>query len=196
MKSEVDRIPGSLVFVGRLVPGKGVHVLLQALHQLKQEGIQPPLTVIGDGHQRAILEKLTEVLGLTGQVSFSGVVKGEKLVEVLNRHDIMVIPSVWNEPFGVVALEGAACGCYIVGTENGGLPEAIGNCGTVVPNNNADALANGIQHALLRPPRGEDFSISRNQHLERHTPEAMVNGYLAILIDARREYGSSTTKAG
>ena len=60
-------------------------------------------------------------LGLERQVEFTGVLQGETLVRTLNAHRIMVVPSRTPEPFGVVALEGIACGCVVVGSEGGGL---------------------------------------------------------------------------
>ena len=51
------------------------------------------------------------------------------MVEELNRHEIMVVPSRWNELFGVVALEGMACGCAMLVSDGGGLPDAVGYAG-------------------------------------------------------------------
>lgn len=197
-KPEVVRPRGSLVFVGRLVQAKGVHVLLQALQELGQDGTRPTLAVIGDGNQRDELEALTTDLGLAGQVQFKGALLGGTLVDELNSHEIMVIPSLWNEPFGVVALEGVACGLVLLATENGGLPEAVGPCGMTVANGDSSALADGIRQYLTDPNLRQHYLAGGKTHLMRHSPEVMVAGYLRVLegsrCEARRRLGRKPRK--
>lgn len=140
-----------LVFLGRLVSDKGVDVLLDALALLAREGIAPRLAVVGDGPERPRLAAQAERLGIAGRVDFLGTRTGEELVRLLNAHRILVAPSRYREPFGNVALEAIACGCVVVGSEGGGLPEAIGRCGRTFPNGDAAALA-GVLGELLRDP--------------------------------------------
>ena len=74
----------------------------------------------------------------------------------LARHQVMVTPSHYEEPFGIVALKELACGCLPLVSERGGLPEAIGNHGSTFPNGDADALAGRLQEILgdmARAPR-------------------------------------------
>ena len=87
------------------------------------------LTIIGDGPHRDYLENLALSYNIIPHVNFKGFLKGDVLVEELNRHEIMVVPSRWNEPFGVVALEGMACGCAMLVSDGGGLPDAVGSAG-------------------------------------------------------------------
>jgi len=79
------------------------------------------LTIIGSGPEEYSLRKLADDIGITGQVSFLGVKRGEESARLLNQHEILVIPSRWEEPFGIVSLEGIACGCVVIGSEGGGL---------------------------------------------------------------------------
>src|SRR5262249_34552970 len=139
-------IPGiertlDLAFVGRLVTDKGVDLLLDALALLAGRGLQPSLSVIGDGPESERLEEQTRRLDLDGQVTFLGTGTGEDLCAILHHHRILVVPSRYNEPFGIVALEGIACGCAVVGSAGGGLPEAMGPCGLTFPNGDVPALA-------------------------------------------------------
>ena len=103
-----------LVFLGRLVSDKGADVLIQALGKLAGKGLRPRLTIAGSGPERESLAALAERLGVAPQVEFAGVVQGEGLAALLRRHAVMVVPSRWPEPFGIVALEGMACGCVPV----------------------------------------------------------------------------------
>ncbi|MBC7927993.1 MAG: glycosyltransferase family 4 protein, partial [Bryobacteraceae bacterium] len=113
-----------LVFLGRLVSDKGVDLLIEALGRLKLGGLKPDLTIIGTGPELPALRALAERHSVKEQVNFAGAKTGRKLVELLNQHQIMVVPSRWREPFGIVALEGIACGCVVVGSEGGGLKDA------------------------------------------------------------------------
>ena len=125
----------SLIFVGRLVSDKGADLLLQAIKLLQGDGLSPDLTIVGGGPEEEKLRKLTTDLALdrsaTGrirrgeQVTFAGQKSGAALAELLNRHRILVVPSRWAEPFGIVILEAAAFRCPVVATSVGGIPEIL-----------------------------------------------------------------------
>ena len=104
------------VFVGRLVSDKGVHQAIEALHLLfkKNKFSHFTFTIIGDGPERLRLEKMVTQLQLNSFIRFVGSMRGETLVQELNQHKYILVPSVWEEPFGIVALEGLACGCLPV----------------------------------------------------------------------------------
>lgn len=173
-----------LVFLGRLVSDKGVHLLLDALANLKLQGLLPKLTIIGDGPELNRLKGQTDALGISGQVKFAGVKTGEKLTHILNEHQIMVVPSLWHEPFGIVALEGIACGCVVVGSEGGGLKEAIGNCGVTFPNGDVDALTQVLASLLKHPDQLIQYRGSAPSHLANHHKEAIARAYLRVLEEA------------
>jgi glycosyltransferase involved in cell wall biosynthesis len=170
-----------LVFLGRLVSDKGCDTLLTALHKLKLEGLKPRLTIIGSGEEEELLKRMVDDLGINEQVEFTGAKKGDELVRLLNQHQMMVVPSLWNEPFGIVALEGIACGCVVIGTEGGGLPEAIGPCGVTFPNGDSDALALLLGDLLMFPHRLESFRDLATTHLANHTKEVVAQKYLEVL---------------
>ncbi len=138
----------SLVFLGRLVSDKGVDVLISALAKLKESGITPRLSIIGDGPDRIGLEEQAKACGVAEQITWAGQMIGELLVRELHRHRVMVVPSRLPEPYGVVALEGIACGCFVVGSASGGLQEAIGPCGLLFPNGDVPALVRALRRAL------------------------------------------------
>jgi len=117
-----------ILFVGRLVEGKGVDLLLKALALLGSRGRAANLTVVGDGPDRKTLEAAAGAAGLGSQVAFLGALSGDDLADVMNRHRVLAVPSR-VEAFGIVALEGLACGCAVAVSDVGGLPEAVGACG-------------------------------------------------------------------
>jgi glycosyltransferase involved in cell wall biosynthesis len=170
-----------LIFVGRLVSDKGVDILLNALALLAKDGKHPRLAIAGDGPERSKLVALAREVGLANQVRFEGTITGPALALLLNEHQIMVIPSRWNEPFGVVALEGIACGCAIVATSGGGLPDAVGRCGVLVKNGDAGALANALRELLDEPQRIAALRSHSEAHVKNHHPATIAERYLAVL---------------
>jgi len=171
-----------LVFLGRLEDFKGVDDLIEALGILKTRKFEPKLTVIGDGSAREKLKGRTRDLGLAEAVEFAGELRpGNELTSLLNRHKIMVVPSRWQEPFGLIALEGIACGCAVIGSSGGGLPEAIGSCGVTFPNGDTVVLADKIEIFLKQPELRAKCLRNTASHLARHTPLAIAQQYLKML---------------
>jgi len=170
-----------LVFLGRLEPSKGVADLIDALDILSREGRNPTTTIVGSGSMKEELEAKVRTLGLSRSVTFLGTQQGVELVRCLNAHDIMVLPSRWLEPFGIVALEAIACGCVVIGSSGGGLPEAIGPCGVTFPNGDAVALSQNIQTLLNQPDLMAIYQGQAASHLAPHRPAAIARRYLEVL---------------
>jgi glycosyltransferase involved in cell wall biosynthesis len=175
-----------LIFVGRLVSDKGAGILLEALRILADRGPSPGLTVVGEGPERPALEAQTRHLGLHERVRFLGTKTGEELVHILNRHRILVAPSRYSEPFGIVALEGIACGCVVVGSEGGGLKDAIGPCGRTFPNGDSVALASAIGTLLQDPAAMAECIRRAPKHLQAHTAGHVMQRYLEVFESAAR----------
>ena len=172
-----------LFYVGRLVSDKGVDLLVHALAELRGSGLRPRLTIAGAGPEEQPLRALVHRLALDDLVTFAGGVPDRELNELLNAHRIQVVPTRTGEGFGVVALEGIACGCVVVGSSDGGLSEAIGPCGRIFPKDDAAALAVTLRELLTRPAAVLEHAAHAAQHLERHRPEAAARQY-AQVIDA------------
>jgi glycogen synthase len=174
-----------LIFVGRLVSDKGVDLLLQALQALRDRR-RPGLTIVGGGPEEAALRAQCEALDLTEQVRFAGYLRGTELAQELNRHRVLVVPSRWEEPFGLVALEGMACGCLVVASQTGGLGEAVGPGGAMVPNGNIERMAQEIDRALTPGPGRSDPRAVR-EHLVRFEAPRVAARYLELFEAGRSE---------
>jgi glycogen(starch) synthase len=168
-----------IVFLGRLVRDKGCDLLLRALAILREEGVRPSLSVIGDGPEMATLRQLAAELVLSDQVTFRGTIsvgRGEEIA----RHKILVVPSRWEEPFGIVALEGISAGCAVLASQSGGLPEAVGSCGKLFPNGDVVALASGLKNLLSNSSTRDELLTHRSEHLEKFRPENVAKRYLEV----------------
>lgn len=181
--SEISRNK-DLVFLGRLVSDKGCNLIISALTKLKQQGLKPMLTIIGEGPEETNLRNQVNELKIENQVDFVGIKVGKELATLLNAHKILVVPSIWNEPFGIVALEGAACGCVVVGSEGGGLKDAIGPCGVTFPNASVEALTQCLADLLLNPSKLEKYRQAAKDHLLHHKPTTIAEAYLKVMEDA------------
>ncbi|MDX2133697.1 MAG: glycosyltransferase family 4 protein [Saprospiraceae bacterium] len=182
-----------LVFLGRLVSEKGVDLLLSALQYARLAGHYFDLTIIGDGPENKNLHQKAGALGLSSQVTFAGQLTGEALVDSLNDHKVMVVPSMAYEGFGLVALEGIACGCIVFAANRGGLPEAVGACGRLFPPENVVSLAEML---IQTRPSWEDLHektiCNATVHLEKFAPRNVAN----FVVDSIRREVFNRTQPG
>jgi glycogen synthase len=169
-----------VVFCGRLVADKGADILLKALGILERIGLYPELSIIGAGPEENNLRSMTRALRLQGQITFEGKKSGHELAQRLNAHRIMVVPTIWREPIGIVALEGIASGCVVVGSADGGLKEAIGPCGVSFPNGDAEALAALLEGLIRSPELCADYRANAAAHLSGYTKTVVAEKYLHI----------------
>jgi glycosyltransferase involved in cell wall biosynthesis len=143
--------PLRLLFLGNLIPRKGLHTLLEALAHLPREGWQ--LTVVGslevDAAYVQEIHRQLAAAGLGGQVQFTGVLGDEELASSLARSHLLAVPSSY-EGFGIVYLEGMAFGLPALATTAGGAREIItpGRDGFLVFPGDAGALARHIRRLM------------------------------------------------
>jgi glycosyltransferase involved in cell wall biosynthesis len=174
-----------LVFLGRLVWDKGVDLLISALSVLKNKGVSANLTIVGSGAELQSLRGQAHALDLIGQIDFAGTRTGDELVALLNSHKIIVIPSRWQEPFGLVALEGIACGCVAIAAECGGLPGVIGPAGVTFACGEVKAMADCIEALLHDEAALARYRAAAERHLRNHTADVVARRYLNVLEAAQ-----------
>ncbi|TGJ97841.1 hypothetical protein DLJ96_08035, partial [Actinotalea fermentans ATCC 43279 = JCM 9966 = DSM 3133] len=138
-----------VVFVGRAIPDKGVDVVVDAVRRLARADVR--LTVVGAAGFDAA-DPLTpyerdlrrRAAGTTVPTTFTGFLPRGEVREVLRTADVVVVPSRWPEPFALTALEGMAAGAAVVASDVGGIPEAVGTAGILVPPDDVGALAEAL----------------------------------------------------
>ena len=169
------------VFLGRLVSDKGVDIAIEAIYKLNHEGNNFKLTIIGDGPEKNKLKKQVLDLKLSDNIHFLGNLTGETLVNELCKYKYILIPSRWKEPFGVVALEGIACGCIPIVADGGGLPDAVGNAGIIFKRGDTNDLVKKINNLLGDLKLQEKLKEAADTHLLEHNPKLIAKRYLEIL---------------
>ncbi|MDO9405019.1 MAG: glycosyltransferase family 4 protein [Polaromonas sp.] len=169
-----------LLFVGRLVDSKGVETLLQALPQIKNLE-NNDVTIVGVGPEQKNYLALSRKLNLENIVDFVGAKSPEDLVNIYNDHRFHIIPSLWAEPFGNVALEGIACGCVCIATENGGLKDAVGECGILFENGSSIQLAEAVNKLMMNSKLTETILAAGPSHLTSHLEQTVAKKYLEVL---------------
>ena len=129
-----------LLYVGQLIRGKGVQLLLKAMARMK---MPRTLDVVGTGNMEAELKSLAAQLGIAERVRFCGFQRNP--LDWMRAAKCVVVPSFWQEPYGLVAAEAVALGRPVVAFAIGGLPEACGGKATLVPPGDIDALAKALE---------------------------------------------------
>lgn len=134
--------------LGRLVPGKGHAVLLDAFARLGTLSPSTTLHVVGDGPERAVLEAQAERLRVADRVRFLGF--QADIPRLMAALDVVVLASTHTEVLPLVVMEAMAAGCAVVATSVGGVPELVeeGQSGLLVPPGDVDALASAL-HRLI-----------------------------------------------
>lgn len=139
-------ITPKIVFLGRLVSTKGVHVLLKAAQLL--DDLDFRLDIIGDGPERKRLEDEVRLRSLKGRVIFRGYLPAAEVENVVADARAVVMPSLAGEVFGLVALENMLRKKVLIVSEIGALTEVVGNTGLAFPTGNAEALAACLRQVL------------------------------------------------
>lgn len=189
---EVERTH-DLVFVGRLVSDKAPGLLIEAVSMLAQEGQRPSVTIVGDGPEAKPLRIQVARACLESQVRFTGALRGRNLAAELNAHRILVVPSVIREGFGIVALEGIACGCVVAGADAGGLPDAIGPCGRTFKRTDVRDLMGTLRTLLASETPMSQFHEGRQAHLRKHTTAVTGDAYLDVMEGAANKHQTGPT---
>ncbi len=182
--------PGELISVGRLAPVKGHAILLEAVDLLRQQGRNIRLRLVGDGPERASLEREAAARQLSPYITFEGSLTQDRVLELYGRADLFTLAS-FAEGIPVVLMEAMAMEIPCVATRVNGVPELIedGINGILAPPANAEALAEAIARliddAALRRRLG---AAARKQVLEKYNLDRNV----ATLRDLFERYLVST----
>ena len=148
-----EMVPLKLLYVGNLISSKGPHTVIEACSILESKGINFTLTIVGkkldDEYYDALMNSVEE-RGLTSKISFRLDLLREEIVNIYKGHHILIIPSIWKEPTGLVLLEGMVAGIPVIHTGVGGTRELLEegeNC-LLFPPGNAEELVGQIERLV------------------------------------------------
>lgn len=170
-----DRRPSSvlrLLYSGSLVSHKGVDTAIRALDFLQDDGqlAKIKLTIVGSGHPdyETYLKKITDELDLRACVSFEPRVPREQVPALLKQHDVLLFPSVWEEPLARMVQEAMASGMVVIGSTSGGTPEILrhGENGLTFTPGDDRMLAERITLLLDNPTLFPTLSEAARQTVE------------------------------
>ena len=135
-----------LAYAGRLSPEKGVMTLLRAMLKVSASSPGVRLLIAGDGPERKNLEKFTGEAGLQDHVHFMGHLGRAELETALDPVWVQIVPSLWEEPFGIVTIEAMMRGTAVIASNHGGGAECVadGRTGLLFAAGDSEALADAI----------------------------------------------------
>lgn len=175
------RSPVCFAYVGRLVPEKGVELLLQAAKHLHDDGCEFRLKLIGDGPERLPLESLVRTLNLEGHVVFTGFLRDDVLHAELANVDVVVMPSLCPETAGLAAIEQMMRGRLVVAADIGGLGEVVGEAGFKFAAGDPMALTECLRRVLEDSSRASRLGVTaRERALEFFGEDRMMEEHFQI----------------
>ena len=155
-------------YLGRLVEEKGIPLLIETMRDMPEH---VNLMIVGSGKIGGQLEELVRSFHISDRVRFHSAVRYADVPGILNRFDILVLPSIatkyWNEQFGRVLIEAMACGVPVVGSDSGGIPDVVGDAGLLFRSGDRVDLARKILQLVSDPGlrrkyqlRGRDRAVT------------------------------------
>jgi glycosyltransferase involved in cell wall biosynthesis len=167
--------PVRLLYAGQIIPIKGVHTVIEAVRILvKEQGYSDlTFTIVGGSRDSEYLDSLKNTVttrDLEKNIRFRGFIPHEKILSEYQNHDILVFPSIWDEPFGITLLEAMSCGLGVITTATGGSAEIVTADETTAllfPREDAKACASQIRRFLENPRLLEKIRQSGRKRVEK-----------------------------
>jgi len=200
--------PQTVLYVGRISPEKGLHVLIEAFTKVHSQRPEARLKIIGppwvlprqflvDLSQEQDVRELARFYGrdylqqlkdmvpqdMKSCVTFAGMVKHDELPRQYRDAAVLVNPSL-SETFGMSLIEAMACKTPVIATAVGGMPQVVsGDCGLLVPSNDAASLAEAILSVLSHPGANATVERARNRTVEEFSWYAIAQDTLSLYME-------------
>jgi glycosyltransferase involved in cell wall biosynthesis len=196
------RIPGRVIYIGQVIPGKGLDLLLDAIAIVRGHGVAATLDVVGQvdgwespeyaGHREAIRARAARA-DLDGAITFLGY--RDDVPALLGRSALHCCPSrpELREGFGIVVLEAKLAGVASVVTRSGNLPDMIahGRDGWVCAAADAASIAEGIEYFLRRPDELARAGQAARQSAEKYSEERFASAWAAVFAGGELEHSNA-----
>lgn len=194
-RTQLARSP-TILYAGRLVPEKGVDVLMRAFARVVHDVPDARLAVVGGG-EAGSLRRLALELGVLDSVELTGRLQREEMERRFEGAWVQAVPSRWEEPFGNVAVEAMMRGTAVVASASGGLTEIVDErSGMLVPPGDAGLLANALVRILSAPKLAESLgaagrAIALERFSEQRFVEANLSMYRALIAGRGQRAGAA-----
>jgi len=177
-----------IVYVGRLIEAKGLQELFDAVRALSSTYPTLKCVLIGSGGFSRHLQEQVSAHGMAEHFHLAGGMTPQEVAVHVNAADLLTLPS-WTEGYPNVLVEALACGCPVVATDVGGIPEIVKiNNGILIPAKNTSALRNALEKALQA--NWDRDLISRNMRREWHDVATETLGICIQAIERRKQNGT------
>ncbi len=190
MRSQLSD-PPTVAFAGRLVPEKGVSVLMKAFVRVQAHLTDARLVIAGQGSEADELRVLASNLGIARNVIWLGHVPRDEMERYFESAWVQVVPSLWEEPFGNVTTEAMMRGTAVIASAVGAQPEIIqhGVTGFLVPPNQVDALSDALLDVLQSRDLAEQMGEAGRQRAQtRFSEDRRTERFLELYQQIRAKY--------
>jgi UDP-glucose:(glucosyl)LPS alpha-1,2-glucosyltransferase len=184
-----------IIFAGRTIYDKGPHLLVDAAEKILPDYPDWKVVIVGgryfgeskaEKYEKELFERM-RCLGLQGEVT--GYLPRHELLSRWQQATIAVLPALWEDPISLVAMEAAACGCAVITTRRGGIPEGLGDAAMYLPDETPQALESLLRCLLDTPPLLREWQNKARDHVI-HNSDARAGALQ--LDDVRRQIYAST----
>jgi glycosyltransferase involved in cell wall biosynthesis len=157
---------GTVLFAGRIVPEKGLHLLIEALAQVERDW---RLTVAGEGEDLVRCQRLASNLGVGGQIQFLGWQDAAGMARLYRQSAVVAVPSLWPEPYGRIGPEAFYYGRPVVAFDAGGVSDWLQHdvTGSLIPAGDVGALSHALGSWLGRSTAWQDTGSHVQEHARR-----------------------------
>ena len=169
-----------LLFFGRLDEAKGIATLIKAFSQLNNQSLK--LKIVGAGPELTKLQKLTAQLSLSDRVKFVGQKTDSELIDIISRSLLVIVPSLWQETFGLVVLESYASYKPVVASRVGALSELIieGQTGQTFKHGDSQELAKILEQLTNQPEQLKLMGANARKVAEQYSPEKHYHKLMSL----------------
>ena len=190
LKAEPERTSdagnlGTLTFgyVGRFVAEKNLLTLVNAAKIVAEAGCDFQMKLVGDGPERQSVEEAVQGAGLATRTTFTGFLSGGALYQAVSEMNVVVMPSIWEETFGLSALEHMSRGRLVIAADLGGLAEVVDGAGLKFMPGDPESLAARIRKVIEYPEILVEYGRKGRERANGFTLESMVRNHLGLYLE-------------
>ena len=172
-----------ILFVGKISPIKGLQYMIRAIPSVIKDHPEYKFVIVGDAPYRKNIEELVNRLNVRKYVTFKGLLPRSKVCNQYLQSEIVVFPSIWQEPFGLISIEAMAAGKPLVATRVGGIPEVVrnGETGILVNSRNHKEIAEAIDFLIENSETAKEMGAHGKRIAEqKYSLNRMANEYLDL----------------